>query len=187
VNVEDKIKSLIKVLVMFNLLVVVLGMFLLESSWNEVLKYSAILNILSLGMFFIINNYLWRTKYIRGLFGSIPNINGEWKGIIVNKDDGKEQESKLIITQRWLNINVETKVERGDSSTISSEIINTNDTWKLYFVWEASFDGSSFDGSTIVHINNDENFLDGRYYTNAKSTEKNCTVGSFKARKVKDL
>ena len=182
-NVADKIKSLIKILVGLNLLIVVLGLFLLNSTWNEVLRYSAILNILSLGMFFLINNYLWKMKYIKGLFGSIPNISGEWKGIIVNKKDGIEQESKLVITQTWLNVKVETKVERGNSSTISSEIINTNDTWELYFVWKATFDGSSFDGTTIVRIEN-ENELDGLYYTNANFNKNGCTTGTFKAQKI---
>jgi len=182
-NVADKIKSLIKILVLLNILIIALGMFLLDSTWNEVLKYSAVLNILSLGMFYLVNNYLWKIKYIKGLFGSIPNISGKWEGIVVNKKDGKNQKSKLIITQTWLNVKVETKVERGNSSTISSEIINTNDTWELYFVWKATFDGSSFDGTTIVRIEN-ENELDGLYYTNANYNGESCTAGTFKAKKI---
>ena len=181
-NVQDKIKSLIKILVILNVLGIALGIFLLGSTWDEVLKFSAILNILSLGMFFVINKYLWKIKYLKGLFGSIPNISGEWKGTIVNKKDGIEQESKLIITQTWLNVKVETKVERGNSSTVSSEIINTNDTWELYFIWKATSDGSSFDGTTIVRI--DENELDGLYYTNANFNKSGCTVGSFKAKRI---
>ena len=185
-NVADKIKSLIKILVILNLLVVALGMFLLGSSWDEiykVLKYNAGLNLLSIGIFFSINYFLWKVPFINKLFGSIPNLNGEWKGTIINKKDEIEQESKLTITQTWLNIKVKTEVARGNSSTLSSEIINTNDTWELYFVWKATFEGSSFDGTTIVRIEN-ENELDGLYYTNANFNKNGCTVGTFKAKKI---
>ena len=75
-----------------------------------------------------------------------------------------------------------TKVERGNSSTISSEIVKINDTWKLYFVWNASFNGMVFDGTTIVTIFEDE--LNGYYFTNSNIDNKNCTSGSFVAQRI---
>lgn len=180
-SVEGKIKSLITVVILLNVIVIILGVYLLGLESEEIYKIGTLLNLFSLGVFYAINYFFWKVNYINKLFGSIPNLNGEWEGTIVNKKDGKEQKSKLIITQTWFNVKVETKVERGNSSTVSSEIININDTWKLYFVWEASFDGSPFDGTTIVRI--EDNELDGLYYTNANFNESSCTVGTFKAKR----
>ncbi|KIM05754.1 MAG: hypothetical protein KN64_01745 [Sulfurovum sp. AS07-7] len=143
------------------------------------LKLTGWLSLFSAALFYLVNNHLWKMKWISSLFGSIPNINGNWSVVIINIADGKEQNANIKITQTWLNIHVITKVERGNSSTISSEIVKINETWKLYFVWNASFDGEAFDGTTVVTIFDDE--LDGYYFTNSKFGGKNCTAGSFKA------
>ncbi|TQV63597.1 MAG: hypothetical protein FNT15_03240 [Sulfurovum sp.] len=92
--------------------------------------------------------------------------------------------TNIQIKQTWLNIHVITKVERGNSSTIFSEIIKINETWKLYFVWNASFNGATFDGTTIIAIFNDE--LDGYYFTNSNFDGRKCTSGSFKAKLLKN-
>ncbi len=57
-----------------------------------------------------------------------------------------------------------TKVKRGNSTTITSELIKTNDVWKLYFTWYASYNGVVFNGTTIIDII-DNILLDGYYFT----------------------
>ncbi|MDQ1339897.1 MAG: hypothetical protein QG567_1053 [Campylobacterota bacterium] len=150
------------------------------------LKLTGALSIFSTIAFYLVNNHLWKIKQINSFFGSIPDVNGDWSAVIINIADGIEQKADIKITQTWLNVHVVTKVERGNSSTISSEIVKINETWRLYFIWNASFGGETFDGTTIVTI--DKNELDGYYFTNSKFGGKNCTAGSFKAqRKIKEL
>ncbi len=149
------------------------------------LKLTGALSIFSTIVFYLVNNHLWKMKWITPFFGSIPDVNGKWSAVIINKADGKEQKADIKITQTWLNIHVVTKVERGNSSTVSSEIVKINETWRLYFVWNASFDGVVFDGTTIVSIFDDE--LDGHYFTNSNIDCKNCTSGSFKATKIEAI
>ncbi len=146
------------------------------------LKLTGALSIFSTIVFYLVNNHLWKMRWISSFFDSIPNIDGNWSVVIINIADGKEQNANIKITQTWLNIHVITKVERGNSSTISSEIVKINDTWKLYFVWNASFSGMVFDGTTIVTIFEDE--LNGYYFTNSNIDNKNCTSGSFVAHKT---
>lgn len=146
------------------------------------LKLTGALSIFSAIVFYLVNNHLWKMKWISPFFGSIPNVSGEWSAVIINIADGKEQTANIKITQTWLNIHVVTKVERGNSSTISSEIVKINETWKLYFVWNASFNGMVFDGTTIVTIFEDE--LNGYYFTNSNIDNKNCTSGSFIGQKI---
>jgi hypothetical protein len=80
-----------------------------------------------------------------------------------------------------LNIHAVTIPERGKSTTISSEIIKINETWKFYFTWHVSFNEKRFDGTTIVTIF--ENELDGYYFTNSNQNGNGCTHGSFNVKR----
>ncbi len=146
------------------------------------LKLSGTLSIFSTIVFYLVNNHLWKMKWINSFFGSIPNLNGEWSGVIINISDNKKQNANITITQTWLNCHIVTKVERGNSSTISAEIVKINETWKLYFIWNASNEGVTFDGTTIVTIFEDE--LNGYYFSSNNFDNKRCTSGSFIAQKI---
>ena len=181
----EKLKKFNSIVVFSNIAFIVLYLYCFGYPKEpiDLMKLTSYLVIFSIAIFWLINNYLWKMKWISSFFGSIPNLNGKWKGTIINQDpnDRKEQFACLEITQTWLNIHVVTKVERGNSSTISSEIIKTNETWKLYFTWNASYAGKVFDGTTIVTIL--ENELDGYYFTNSNQNGNGCTHGSFNVKR----
>lgn len=186
---QDKIIKIISFIIITNIIVIVGYLFLAGYPKNvwELIRYNTILTLLATGLFYLINHFLWHLPLINKLFGSIPNLNGEWSGVIINISDNKEQEANMKITQTWLNCHIVTKAERGNSSSISAEIVKINETWKLYFIWSSSNDGTVFDGTTIVTIFEDE--LNGYYFSSSNVDKKGCTSGSFifkKIMKIKD-
>jgi len=183
-TIQDKIKRLVGIIVFANMVIVVGYLKLLgcpENVWN-LFKYNATLAMISIGIFLLVNYYLWHIPGINILFGSMPNINGEWKSKIINSKDEEVQQATLKVKQTWFNTHVVTIVDRANSSTISSEVIKVNDTWKLYFTWSASLEGIPFTGTTIVQIHDDR--LDGYYFTNSNFDGRKCTSGTFFAEKL---
>ena len=183
-TIIEKIKKLVAIIVIANILAVIGYLYFKGCPKNpfSLISYNATLASFSIGISLAINYYLWKISFINKLFGSIPNINGTWNAEIININDKKKQKSQLTIKQTWFTTQIITETKRGNSTTISSEIIQVNDNWKLYFTWSASFDGTIFNGTTIVDIIDDK--LDGYYFTNANFDGRKCTSGSFKARKV---
>lgn len=186
-TIQDKIIKIISFVVITNILVIVGYLSLAGYPKNvwELIRYNAILTLLATGLFYLINHFLWHLPLINKLFGSIPNINGTWNGEIINSKDGIKQPATLNIIQTWLGVDVNIKTERANSSTVASEIVKIGGMWKLYFTWEGRGDHASFEGTTIVNI--DEDNLDGHYFSNSNIDGKNCTSGSFKATKIKTI
>ena len=183
-TIIEKVKKIIAIIVIVNILTIISYLSIIgypKSPW-ELIKLNATLVSLSVAISLLVNYYLWKAPFINKIFGSIPNLNGSWDAQIINTNDNKKQKSKLIIKQTWFTTQVVTETKRGNSTTISSEIIQVNDSWKLYFTWTASFDGTIFNGTTIVDSVNDK--LDGYYFTNANFDGQKCTSGSFKAKKL---
>ena len=183
--IKEKITKLITIIVGFNIIAVIVYLSVVGCPEKplDLLRYNATLALISIGITILINYYLWKIPLINNIFGAIPNLNGKWNAIIVNTNDNKKQKSQLTIKQTWFTTQVITETKRGNSTTISSEIIQVNDSWKLYFTWTASFDGTVFNGTTIVDIV--DNKLDGYYFTNSNLDGRKCTSGSFIAEKVK--
>ena len=182
--ISEKIKKLISIIVIVNILAVIGYLYFKGCPQNplNLISYNATLAFLSISISILINYYLWKIPFVNKLFGSIPDINGVWNAEIINTNDNKKQKSQLTIKQTWFTTQVITKTKRGNSTTISSEIIQVNDSWKLYFTWTSSFEGTLFNGTTIVDII--DNKLDGYYFTNANFDGRKCTSGSFKAKKL---
>jgi len=183
----EKVKKIITIVVITNILTIISYLLIIgypQSPW-ELIKLNATLALFSIIIFMLINYYFWKKPIIDKLFGSIPNLNGKWNTEIVNTNDNEKQKVQLTIKQTWFTTQIITETKRGNSTTISSEIIQINDSWKLYFTWTASFDGTLFNGTTIVDIF--DNKLDGYYFTNANYDERKCTSGSFKAKKLIEL
>lgn len=181
---QEKIKKFGWITIVTSIIFIVIYLYCFGSPKEpiELLKLTGALSIFSSLVYYVVNYYLWRIRWANTFFGSIPNLNGKWNATITNINDGTQQPAGISIVQTWLNIHVVTEVERGNSSTISSEIIKINETWKLYFTWDASFNGTTFDGTTIVTIN--ENSLDGYYFTNSDFDNKKCTSGTFVGEKI---
>ena len=183
-TIIEKIKKLVGIIVLFNIIAVIcyLSCVGCPEKPMDLFKYNATLAAVSIGIALLVNYKLWKIPHLNKLFGSIPNIEGEWEGFIVNTKDNTKQNTKLSIKQTWFSTQVITKAERGNSKTISSEIFNVNDSWELYFTWNASFNGVTFNGTTIVNIL--DNKLDGYYFTNADFDGRKCTSGMFEVIKI---
>jgi hypothetical protein len=183
-TIIEKVKKIITIVVVINILIIISYLLIMDypKSPLELIKLNATLAFLSIGVVLSIKYYLWKIPYVNKIFGSIPNIEGVWNAEIVNTNDNKKQKSQLIIKQTWFTVQVISKTKRGNSTTISSEIIHNNDNYKLYFNWSASFNGVPFNGTTIVDIIDNE--LDGYYFSNSNFDGWKCTSGSFKAKKL---
>ncbi len=186
-TIKEKINRLIQIIVGVNIILIICYLYCVgypEKAF-DLMKYNATLATISIGITLLINYYIWKIPYINKLFGSIPNIEGKWEAEIINTKDNKRQKTMLDIKQTWFTVQVVTTTKRGNSTTISSEIIHINDSWKLYFTWSASFEETVFNGTTIVNIL--DNKLDGYYFTNSNFDGKKCTSGSFKAEKSENV
>ncbi len=181
----DRVKRIIKLIVFFDLIIIGIYISINGFSFKELLAKAGILITVSIGAIYVINKYLWKFKILNFLFDSPPNIEGEWKGTIVNTKDGKNQNMDMSIEQTYLEIFITVNAERGRSTTYAGDIIKNNQNdWKLMWTWHANYQGKEFSGTTILDII-DENKLKGFYFTNANVDGRGCTAGEFEAEKVK--
>ena len=181
----DRVKKIVKFVVVFDVLLLIIYFFVNGLDFIDIIKKSTIVISFSLFIVFIINKLLWKIKLLNFIFDSPPNINGEWEGKIVNSKDKKPQKMKMKISQTYLEIYITVKAERGNSITWVGDIVKINgNDWKLMWTWHASNEVGEFSGTTILDIL-DENNLEGNYYTNSNIDGRGCTSGIFKAKKIK--
>jgi small nuclear ribonucleoprotein (snRNP)-like protein len=196
-NKEKRVKKIVRVVVIFNIGVIVLLCIVFKYfNYNfnniiiNIIVKTGIIISLSLLLVWLINNLLWKCKFLNinsCFFDKIPNLNGKWKGIIINTKDNEEQQANITIEQTYLNIFITTEVERGNSITYCGELIKVNgNNWKLIWTWHSNsiYDGKEFSGTDIVDVISDDK-LEGIYFTNANVDERGCTSGIFKAKKLK--
>ncbi len=181
----DRVKRIIKLIVLFDLIIIGIYISINGFSFEKLLAKTGILITFSIGVIYFINKYLWKCKLIKFFLGSPPNIEGEWKGTIVNTKDGKKQNMEMSIEQTYLEVFITVNAERGRSTTYVGDIIKNNQNdWKLMWTWHANYKGKEFSGTTILDIINEKK-LKGLYFTNANVDGRGCTAGEFEAEKVK--
>ena len=151
--------------------------------WDTLQKSSTII-VISIALVSLINKYLWKFKVFKILFDPPPNLNGKWKGIIINTKDKEKQEMQLSINQTYLEVYINVLGERGDSNTWVGDIIKINNNdWKLIWNWHSSNKAGEFSGTTVLNILDDKT-IKGFYYTNSNIDGRGCTVGEFEAKKI---
>ena len=181
----ERVKKIVRLIVIFNLLMVGIYVYINGFSFKELLAKTGILITFSIVTIYIIDKYLWKFKILNFLFDSPPNIEGDWIGIIVNTNDGKEQKMTMEIKQTYLEVFITVNAERGLFTTYVGDIIKNNqNTWKLMWTWHANYKGKEFSGTTILDVIN-ENKLKGFYFTNANIDGRGCTAGEFEAERVR--
>ena len=180
----ERVKKIVRLVVVFNIFL--LSIYFLMNNlnfWLIATKTTIIVSI-SLGIVYLVNKFLWKYKFLSFLFDSPPNIEGEWRGIIVNTNDGKKQKMIMKIEQTYLEVFITVQAERGTSTTYAGDIVKFNgNNWKLMWTWHSSNKAGEFSGTTIVDILN-ENELKGFYFTNSNVDGRGCTSGKFEAKKV---
>jgi len=180
----DRVKRIVRFIVFFDILFGLVYLFINGFDiWDALQKISIIITI-SVFFVILINKYLWKCKIFKFLFDSLPDLNGEWAGVIVNTKDKKEQKAYIVINQTYFEVYIKVLVERGNSMTWVGDIIKVNNNdWKLIWSWHSSNQAGEFSGTTIVNIL-DEKKLDGFYYTNSNIDGRGCTAGTFTAEKI---
>jgi len=180
----DRVKKIVRLVVFFDIAILAVYFWLNGFNFLEVLTKTTIIIGVSIGIVYLINKFLWKFKFFNFVFDSPPDINGKWKGEIVNTKDNMSQKMEMEIKQTYLETYITVKAERGNSTTWVGDIVKVNgNDWKVMWTWHANYLGQEFSGTTILDIIS-ENTLEGYYYTNANVDGRGCTSGSFKAKKV---
>jgi hypothetical protein len=190
---EERIKKIVKYVVIFNIVVIVFLCIVFKYfnyDFNNIIvniiMKTGIIIVLSILFVRFINTKLWKCKFLNSwLFEKMPNLNGKWDGIIINTKDNKEQKANITIEQTYLSIFITTEVERGNSITYSGDLIKINsNNWKLIWTWHSNstYTGNGFYGTNIIDVISNEK-LEGIYFTNANVDGRGCTSGIFKAEK----
>lgn len=75
----EKLKKFNSIVVLTNIAFIVLYLYCFGYPKKpiDLIKLTTFLGIFSIAIFWLINNYLWKMKWINAFFGSIPNLNGE--------------------------------------------------------------------------------------------------------------
>lgn len=143
-------------------------------------------------IFILIWNYwLWKLPLINQFIAKMPNLNGVWKGEIINAKENKIQYACIKIKQTYFDIKINVEVDRANSYTIVGDLLKIGDEWKLIWTWEGIDKDNNFFGTTILNVN--DFVLEGFYFTNYNNTYKvnenitydcNCTAGYFKVKKI---
>lgn len=119
---------------------------------------------------------LWRMQWTRKVgIVTIPNLAGKWEGHFTSSYDSSKRHCIAEICQDWLTMSV--IFEAGESSSVSVmaglTLSNASGPQLNYcYVNRANFDKQLFDHDgtqwLIYKKVNDEEFLEGDYYTSRK-------------------
>ena len=182
---KDRIIKVIKIIIFIDVAISVMYFFIkgFPKTPMELFSKVGILILFSTIIFIIFDKFLWKLGFKDFTFGGIPVIEGIWKGEIINEQDGIRQKANIRIRQTYLNVFIEVDVDRGDSTTLIGDLVQVNNKWQLIWNWDAKYEGSEFYGTTIVDLRNDNNVMQGLYFTNSNFTGLGCTYGTFKAKK----
>ena len=188
----DRIIVVINLIVILNIFLVIIIWFFNDHNITPNFLISKIGFITFISIIFIVmwNYYLWKLPLINQFISKMPNLNGVWKGNIINSKEEKKQECCVIIKQTFFDIKIKVKVEKANSYTIVGDLLKIGDEWKLIWTWEGINKDNNFFGTTILNVN--ENLLEGFYFTNFSITyiredikyNCNCTAGNFKVVKI---
>ena len=88
-SIAEKIKKLISIIVVVNILAVIGYLYFKGCPQNplNLISYNATLAFLSISISILINYYLWKIPFVNKLLGSIPDINGVWSAEIINTNE----------------------------------------------------------------------------------------------------
>jgi len=131
-------------------------------------------------LFFI--NLLWRIpffeKLVQFLFGTKPNIQGTWKGLLSYEWDGKKTEKYVFLAIKQTDgysLNIWLLTNERTSSSIFADIVQIGGVRRIIYTYsnEESPDNKdknpSHEGYCQLDIADTSNILQGIYYTTRKT------------------
>lgn len=189
----DRIILVIKMIVILIIISVVILWIFNGHNITPNLLISKIGIIIFISMVFTViwNYWIWKWPIVNQFIVKMPNLNGVWKGEIINGKEIKIQNSCIKIKQTYFDIKINVEVEKANSYTIIGDLLKIGDEWRLIWTWEGINKDNSFFGTTILNVN--DFVLEGFYFTNYNNTYKindnityncNCTAGYFRAKKI---
>ena len=136
-------------------------------------------------IWFVFVSYLWKWKVFSGWLIQVPDLSGEWEGVL--KSNWRNAEGELLepipttatITQSFFHINVKVRTgEMESNSSAASLDIDADRGYKR--LWYSYISVPNADvrhrseihyGTTVLSIKNvDNSLLEGEYWTSRQST-----------------
>ncbi len=103
---------------------------LLLKIWDLLSRFELIPSIIQIPILFaffnwLYNNYLWKCKWLQKWHG-IPDLSGEWSGILTSSYQNKKIDMALVIKQTWNTISCRSTFNESSSCSESASLF-TND------------------------------------------------------------
>lgn len=174
--VKHNIKNYITVVIVIAILVFLACCLFDLSIWDSI-SYSISITSFLVVMFI---NFAWRWKIFRVWLVPFPNLNGCWNGFIKSsyKNACSEIPIKVKIKQTFLHIQVrfQSKESKSNSIVAAFNIDKDRDIVQLCYSYQndpkATLQKKSpiHYGSVILDIDEDNNSMDGLYWTTKNTT-----------------
>lgn len=164
--------------------------FLLDKYIEPVVEHIPLANLLGapsvsaliLATIFLHNQFLWKTK-IGGLWITVPNISGRYKGHIRYIYDGKEDSKAVILdvlqTASQIIVRAEfsfpiNQNEHTWSESTTCKLINRDDVYHLQYIYQnegdrLGSDAGMHDGHSAMRYDPEQMKLRGHYFTGRPS------------------
>lgn len=174
---STNMKSKIKILIKLSCIVAIIIFILLYNFktpeaildyWDLILESAGYSIIMS----FVYEKYLWKYKPMI----NIPKLNKKYNGVLNYYYKGKtgEKTVEIEIKQTFLSTKVKLKSDEMNSKTITSELIEENEEFVLYYTYITNpsskyIDNNPIQIGTCKLIVDDVNDIKGSYWTNRKT------------------
>ena len=174
--VKHNIKNYITTIILIAILTFLACCMLELSIWDSISYSISITSILVVGFV----KFAWKWKIFRGWLVPFPNLNGYWDGIIKStyKNACSEIPIKLKIKQTFLHIQIRFQSKESKSNSIVAAFNIDEDRGIVQLCYSYQNDPKAtlqkkspiHYGSVILDINEDNNSMNGQYWTTRNTT-----------------
>jgi len=129
-------------------------------------------------LYWLFDRWAWRNRWIRRVLGlRTPLLYGEWTGTLESSHDGKTHSFRLNIEQSWTRMSVCARGPQSRSSSKTASVLTRHGRHPLlvytYFNEPAPDAPNTMHmhyGTAIHELDEDNQGLDGHYYTGRDRT-----------------
>jgi hypothetical protein len=129
-----------------------------------------------IGLLFLLENYLWKLKFVNKIFVLPPDINGRFEGEIESSFNNNKHDIVIEIKQKLFSISINLYTNKSSSySFVASIDKDSHDYWNLYYAYTSDpitisddADMNRHDGFAIIKILDNGKKIDGYYFNNPR-------------------
>lgn len=165
------------VIAIIAILIFIICLWQLQCSLKDSISYSiSITGIIAI----IFIKFAWKWSAFKGWLVPFPNLSGKWKGIINStyRNATTEIPVELYIKQTFMHVQIKCTTNESKSNSIvaSFNIDQDRDILQLCYSYQndpkATLQKKSpiHYGSVILNINEDNNHMEGQYWTSRNTT-----------------